>query len=146
MLDIKGNELVRRVYDPSGLAPTLNTMQGGNRQPKIVESNTMIELGLLGDSGYEKDRRVYSDEGIAPTLSARDYKEPRKIMTKYRIRKLTPLECWRLMGFEDDDFNKCKEAKISDSQLYKMAGNSIVVDVLEAILSNLLGRGKLYKD
>lgn len=54
-----------------------------------------------------------------------------------RIRKLTPLECWRLMGFDDEDFRKA-EAVNSNTQLYKQAGNSIVVNVLEGILRNLL--------
>ena len=54
-----------------------------------------------------------------------------------RIRKLTPLECWRLMGFDDDDFYKAKNAGISDIQLYRQAGNSIVVNVLEKILECL---------
>lgn len=66
--------------------------------------------------------------------------------TQYRIRRLTPLECWRLMGFDDEDFYKAKQAlnerfykgkDRSDSQLYKQAGNSIVVNVLEAIFNNL---------
>lgn len=55
-----------------------------------------------------------------------------------KIRKLTPLECWRLMGFDDEDFYKVKSIKMSDTQLYKMAGNSIVVNVLEKIFKNLL--------
>ena len=55
-----------------------------------------------------------------------------------RIRKLTPLECWRLMGFDDDDFYKAKNAGISDTQLYRQAGNSIVVNVLEKIIEGLL--------
>ena len=55
-----------------------------------------------------------------------------------RIRKLTPRECWRLMGFSDEDFDKAQAAGISNTQLYKQAGNSIVVNVLEGILSNLL--------
>lgn len=54
-----------------------------------------------------------------------------------RIRKLTPRECWRLMGFDDEDFNKAEKV-CSNSQLYKQAGNSIVVNVLEAILRRLL--------
>ena len=54
-----------------------------------------------------------------------------------RIRKLTPLECWRLMGFDDDHFYKAKNAGISDTQLYRQAGNSIVVNVLEKILECL---------
>ena len=54
-----------------------------------------------------------------------------------RIRKLTPKECWRLMGFDDNDFNKAAEVN-SNTQLYKQAGNSIVVNVLEKILNQLL--------
>lgn len=57
-------------------------------------------------------------------------------ITDFRIRKLTPLECWRLMGFSDEDFHKA-EAVNSNSQLYKQAGNSIVVPVLEAIFKQL---------
>ena len=53
-----------------------------------------------------------------------------------RIRKLTPKECWRLQGFDDEDFYNA-EAVNSNTQLYKQAGNSIVVDVLEAIFTNL---------
>lgn len=62
-----------------------------------------------------------------------------------RIRKLTPLECWRLMGFDDADFYKAKSAGISDTQLYRQAGNSIVVNVLEFILEELLCQSKLEK-
>ena len=59
-----------------------------------------------------------------------------------RIRKLTPKECWRLMGFDDEDFEKAKSNNISNSQLYKQAGNSIVVNVLEKIFINLLKENK----
>lgn len=55
-----------------------------------------------------------------------------------RIRKLTPLECWRLMGFSDNDFEKAKSTGMSDTQLFKQAGNSIVVNCLEAIFKNLV--------
>jgi len=54
-----------------------------------------------------------------------------------RIRKLTPRECWRLMGFTDEDFDKAQKVN-SDTQLYKQAGNSIVVQVLEAIFREML--------
>lgn len=57
--------------------------------------------------------------------------------SEYRIRKLTPKECWRLMGFDDSDFEKAEKVN-SNTQLYKQAGNSIVVNVLEGILTNLL--------
>ena len=58
-------------------------------------------------------------------------------MENMRIRKLTPKECWRLMGFDDEDFEKASKV-CSNTQLYKQAGNSIVVNVLEAILKELL--------
>ena len=57
-----------------------------------------------------------------------------------RIRKLTPKECWRLMGFDDEDFHKA-EAVNSNTQLYKQAGNSIVVNCIEGILINLFKKG-----
>jgi len=63
-------------------------------------------------------------------------------MNNLRIRKLTPKECWRLMGFDDDDFEKAAKVN-SNTQLYKQAGNSIVVNVLEAILTNLLSDQKI---
>ena len=88
-----GNPQAGRVYDAKGLSPCLNTMGGGNRQPKVLE------------------------DGI-------------------RIRRLTPRECWRLMGVKDEQFDRLHG--ISKTQLYKMAGNSIVVDVLMAIFKNLL--------
>ena len=62
-------------------------------------------------------------------------------MTTLRIRKLTPKECWRLQGFDDEDFYKA-EAVNSNSQLYKQAGNSIVVNCIEEILINLFKKGR----
>ena len=56
---------------------------------------------------------------------------------EYRIRKLTPKECWRLMGFKDEQFLKAEQV-CSNSQLYKQAGNSIVVNVMEEIFKNLV--------
>jgi DNA (cytosine-5)-methyltransferase 1 len=58
-------------------------------------------------------------------------------MNGYKIRRLTPKECWRLMGFDDTDFEKAKNVPMSNAQLYKQAGNSIVVNVLEKIFKNL---------
>lgn len=58
-------------------------------------------------------------------------------MEQVRIRKLTPREYWRLMGFTDEDFDKAKEVN-SDTQLYKQAGNSIVVQVLESIFKQMI--------
>lgn len=56
---------------------------------------------------------------------------------KIKIRRLTPLECWRLMGQSDENFYKAKDSGISNTQLYKQAGNSIVVNVLEAVFEQL---------
>lgn len=61
-----------------------------------------------------------------------------KVFENIRIRRLTPLECWRLMGFDDEDFYKAKNSGVSNTQLYRQAGNSIVVKVLERIFENLL--------
>ena len=83
-----------------------------------------------------KTRRGRVGHGVSKTIATGD---TMGVMTEnMRIRKLTPKECWRLMGFDDEDFEKAKNAGISDSQLYKQAGNSIVVNVLEGILRNLL--------
>ena len=60
-----------------------------------------------------------------------------KILDRSKVRKLTPREYWRLMGFADSDFDKT-QAVCSDTQLYKQAGNSIVVNVCEAVLKQLL--------
>lgn len=89
--------------------------------------------------------RVYSSKGLCPTLRNKGgdgvpYIIEENNMEDYnglRIRRLTPKECWRLMGFSDEDFEKARAVN-SDTQLYKQAGNSIVVDVLVAILRNLL--------
>ena len=84
---------------------------------------------------------VYSKEGIMGTLVATDYKQPKQILETIQgdtgIRKLTPRECFRLMGMLDSDIDKIQSTGISDTQQYKLAGNSIVVPVLEEIFKNL---------
>ena len=87
---------------------------------------------------YESSARVYSPEGLCPTITANagGHHEV-KILDRSKVRKLTPRECWRLMGFADSDFDKA-QAVCSDTQLYKQAGNSIVVNVCEAVLKQLL--------
>ena len=308
MLDIKGNEQIRRVYGDNGISPTLNTMQGGNRQPKIITEYIQQEVKVrkyevdieelkktlkeakekagitikeiadtlevnkttvehwfrndncfsipdeniwhslkellnittdkfdkaltefeIKDNEYDMSNRVYHENGISPTLTATGENGAKKIICEqrsdeglrffkdnicgtirtinsggdkrvieykgeeielpcigasrgrnpenpssrvagepteqrleintngtsntittvqkdnyaieenFRIRKLTPRECFRLMGMRDSDIDKIQEAGISNTQQYKLAGNSIVVDVLEAIFKNLFG-------
>jgi DNA (cytosine-5)-methyltransferase 1 len=71
---------------------------------------------------------------MIPTLTG--FQDKGVVLNDLRIRKLTPKECWRLMGFDDTDFEKAEKVN-SNAQLYKQAGNSIVVNVLERILENL---------
>ncbi|EGO8413434.1 DNA (cytosine-5-)-methyltransferase [Enterococcus faecalis] len=205
-----------RFYDVNGISPCLNTMQGGDREPKIAV------VGNVNPSGSGMNGQVYSSDGLAPTLTTNkgegakiaipvltpDRVEKRQngrrfkddgeemftltaqdrhgIMVKeatskgyaealpgdsvnishpnsntrrgrvgkgiantlltgeeqavvtnnFRIRKLTPRECWRLQGFPDWAFDKAKEVN-SDSQLYKQAGNSVTVPVIADIASRL---------
>ncbi|MGL5088761.1 MAG: DNA cytosine methyltransferase [Fusobacteriaceae bacterium] len=110
------------------------------KQPKQI-----LQIGTIkeSDKGWDNPQtsRIYSSVGISPTLNTcgGGQREP-KILTEavannFKIRKLTPRECWRLMGWSDEQFNKIKG--ISNAQLYKQAGNGIVVNVLEAIFKNL---------
>lgn len=249
-LDMKGMDCVKRVYSPEGLCPTLTTMEGGHRQPKIIESIKMLQLPRGDNKGGVKKREIcptitsakfqdnnfiveeknlkqelcdkliiegkvkendvirhsytksrmagemknIKQNNIAPTLDTRcdclgvvvksknkrllsmvDKIEPDKevkfidaynqqikkvagtitagvdfrncsfVYADYRIRKLTPKECWRLMGFDDSDFEKAAKVN-SNAQLYKQAGNSIVVNVLEGIIKKLfpdeIGKGE----
>ena len=117
-----------RIYSPSGCSPALNTMQGGGLEPKIVT------LGNYMPSGHSASKIVDSN-GITPTVME-NHGTVTATVQNYRIRKLTPRECWRLMGVKDEQFDRLHG--ISNSQLYKLAGNSIVVDVLEAIFKYLL--------
>lgn len=133
-----------RIYSSDGCSPALNTMQGGGLEPKILESYVEKQYNkFIGENGYVPEffnpYNCNEIEDVAPTLTAQgDSVTKSSTVLKsenYRIRKLTPRECWRLMGVKDEDFNKLHD--ISNTQLYKMAGNSIVADVLVAIFRNL---------
>ena len=144
MLDIKGNEQVRRVYGVDGISPTLNTMQGGNRQPKVLVREATKKgyaEAVDGDSinleqPNSKTRRGRVGHGVAQTLNTAP--QQAVVEQSLRIRKLTPKERFRLMGFDDVDIDVLIDNGISNTQLYKQAGNSIVVNVLEAIFDNLV--------
>ena len=123
------NPQVGRIYDPDGCSPTLNTCGGGSHEPKIVQ------IGNVNPSGKGMNGNVFSEDGLAPTLTT-NKGEGNKILTGIRIRKLTPKECFRLMGFHDSAYEAASKV-VSNSQLYKQSGNSIVVDVLYYILVEL---------
>ena len=130
-----GNPQVGRVYATDGLAPTLNTMQGGGREPKIL-----VRACLTPDRINKRQQgRRFKDNGEPSfTLNTVDRHgvliENQK---EWAIRKLTPRECWRLQGFTDKQFNKAKEAGVSNSQLYKQIGNAVTVPVIKAIAERL---------
>lgn len=150
-LDIKGMDCIKRVYSDEGLSPTLTDMQGGNRQPKIIVDS---DIKPSVAKNYEReaqeiaksDKEIYQCEctsgwqdnkvGIKVSPTIRYSSTHTCVYNDYRIRKLTPRECWRLMGFDDESFEKAAQVN-SNSQLYKQAGNSIVVNVLESIFKKL---------
>lgn len=102
-----------------------------NTITSVQKDNLVLEqVGVI--EGYEQDGRVYSDNGLSSTLDTKCNRRP-LIETKQRIRRLTPLECFRLQAFPDE-FAK----PVSDTQLYKQAGNTITVSVIQAIIKNLL--------
>lgn len=131
----------RSIYDSAGLCPTLNTMQGGGRVTKIIEPVCAASRGRNptkpGDRtpGIDTVQRLeINGDGVCNTLTTVQ-KDNYVLEPPFRIRKLTPRECWRLMGFTDSEFDSVKG--ISNTQLYKQAGNSIVVTVLEVIFKQL---------
>ena len=100
------------------------------------EGTAVIEvLGNVNPSGKGMNGNVFSDNGLSPTLTT-NKGEGNKILSNLRIRKLTPKECFRLMGFNDSDYEAASKV-VSNSQMYKQTGNSIVVDVLYYILVEL---------
>ena len=178
-----GSGFAGAVWDKDHVSPTLNSMQGGGRQPHIVEispvigsmqKNTFIGNGeysptLTGalrlggghvPNGFNEHREARPRaNGLCNTISTVQKDNylletrvgveniPEKFhpfiyeidgeLYLIRIRKLTPLECWRLMGFSDKDFNKASSVN-SNTQLYKQAGNSIVKQVLMTIFQQMI--------
>lgn len=192
-------ESTNRIYDVRGRSPTLSTMQGGNQEPKILESQIVamrgrnpdnpsdrtagspteqrLEINMQGTSNcltsVQKDNLVMESQALTPkrteygkqirkAYESGEVQESRHNMTEleprkddisntlttvqkdnlllekpqYRIRKLTPRECGRLMGVSDEDIDKMAAVN-SNTQLYKQFGNSIVVDVMCAMFRNL---------
>ena len=147
----KMHDSSRRCYSVDYVSPIINTCGGGNLEPKIIEPIIVASRGRNPENPSDrrsgiptKQRLEPNSRGIANTITTvqKDNYVLEPLITEtavvdnYRIRKLTPRECWRLMGFTDEQFDKAAEV-CSNTQLYKQAGNSIVVNVLEAIIDNL---------
>lgn len=138
-----GKGMNGNVFDENGLAPTLTTNKGEGNKIAIRQATKKgyieCELGGVADLSYPESKtrrgRVQKNGQICPTITATETGVCR-IESPIRIRKLTPKECFRLMGFSDENF-EAAEKMVSNSQLYKQAGNSIVVDVLYYILVEL---------
>lgn len=151
-----------RVYDVNALAPTMQTCGGGNREPKILtrphgyykgevkeKVAPAVKASAYAENNYLQEPLNAMPDGTATTLTtAHHYSDnivnPKRGQTEmgvredFRIRKLTPREYFRLMDVDDKDIDTIQAAGISDSQQYKLAGNSIVVNVLTEIFCKLL--------
>jgi DNA (cytosine-5)-methyltransferase 1 len=149
------NRTMGRVYSNEGLSPTINCCGGGDREPKIVEDwQTIVgnkQLNPFRGSVEGTSPCITSacgaGGGMTPMLTDADLETTKTKEfieqvrghedMRYRIRKLTPRECFRLMGVDDADIDKIQASGISNSQQYKCAGNSIVVDVLYHIFRKM---------
>lgn len=125
-----------RVQDNGNTCPTLT-----------AESQDICRIEQVGQISSDNSQygTVIGENGLCSTLQAGTHGYANScIATQYRIRKLTPRECWRLMDFSDEDFEKAEEVN-SNTQLYKQAGNSIVKNVLIAIFGQMIpGKGMCY--
>ncbi len=142
--DEKGNVVDRH---PVEVANAVTAAKRDNTQNYVVipantaDGQQTMELGGVRDLSYpsSKTRRGRIQDGgtVTPTLTTHTENALRRIESDYRIRKLTPRECFRLMGVSDADIDKIQAAGISKSQQYKIAGNSIVVNLLASIFRQL---------
>lgn len=107
----------QNVYDQNGITRALKAGGGSGNIPKVIEQ-------------ANPDERIHIGKSVGMFLKD-------GVEVYFRIRKLTPKECFRLMGFDDADIDLLSASGISNTQLYKMAGNSIVVNVLEFLFCQI---------
>jgi site-specific DNA-cytosine methylase len=135
--NIKGYDIIKRVYSPSGKSPTLTTMQGGHRQPKVAIGRLVNRR--LDASGTRKDNQLElpfttqlevgnSDKSNCLTTVQKD----NVVVQQELYRKLTPLECERLQTVPDNYTNY-----VSNTQRYKMLGNGWTVDMIAHIMKGI---------
>ena len=134
-----GQHQSNTVYDENTLYPNITTIEGGGTQ----------QIKVMTENVYDFYNNNLKSDGVCGTITTSCCRNGSGtfgvIEPQYRIRKLTPLECWRLMDFTDEDFEKAAQVN-SNTQLYKQAGNSIVRNVLVAILGQMIsGKENVYR-
>lgn len=126
--------------------PTSKTRRGrvGKQVAQTLQAgevNQGVIINPLKDKteyGWHFEQAVYDSQGVTRTVKANGGSgNIPKVIKDLRIRKLTPLETWRLQSFTDEQFYKAKDSGVSNSQLYKQAGNSVTVNVVDAIVKEL---------
>ena len=141
-----GNDQNGGVISAEEIAPTIRAereeLKVVNRFYEKAMETAIKENAQVGDTVDAFNGKV-NKSGVSPTITTRPEGKKTVILPcvgKYRVRKLTPRECWRLMGYSDEDFEKA-QAVNSNTQLYKQAGNAIVKQVLMAIFSQMNIKG-----
>ena len=127
-VDIKGYDIIKRVYSPDGKSPTLTTMQGGHREPKVVTGAWRGRYNKDGSTTQKLELRKDDKTNTLTTVQ----KDNVVVDQEMRWRKLTPLECERLQTVPDN-----YTEGVSNTQRYKMLGNGWTIDVISHILSNI---------
>ena len=127
-VDIKGYDILKRVYSPDGKSPTLTTMQGGHREPKVVTGAWRGRYNKDGSTTQKLELRKDDKTNTLTTVQ----KDNVVVDQEMRWRKLTPLECERLQTVPDN-----YTEGVSNTQRYKMLGNGWTIDVISHILRNM---------
>ncbi len=138
-----GKHQSNTVYDENALCPSITTIEGGGTQQiKIcTESQIVAMRGRNPDNPSDRTSGIPTEQRLEPNMQGisnclTSVQKDNLVMSQYKIRRLTPRECGRLMGVSDDDITKMANVN-SNTQLYKQFGNSIVVDVMCAMFKNL---------
>lgn len=139
-----GKHQSNTVYSENGLSPNITTVEGGGTQQiKVCESQIVAMRGRNPDNPSDRtvgspteQRLEVNMQGTSNCLTSVQKDNLLLEKPQYRIRKLTPRECGRLMGVSDEDIDKMAAVN-SNTQLYKQFGNSIVVDIMCAMFENL---------
>jgi site-specific DNA-cytosine methylase len=137
--DIKGNESIKRVYASSGKSPTLTTMGGGHREPKVL-CGRIVGRKINPNTGKRDDYNpdLKAEQRLEPRLDEKSgtlttVQKDNVVITHPTYRKLTPLECERLQTVPDG-----YTSGVSNTQRYKLLGNGFTVDVIKHILQEMI--------